>query len=77
MGKANGTMVMEKAAVNNIECALFQIHGLAGLLEEASQQFGGTVQGDISDPLATLATVIREKVQYCLGFIPDDIERFK
>ncbi len=76
MGKADRTIVMEKAAVNNIETALYQIHGLADLLDEAAQNFTGTVNNETSDPLSTLATVIREKAEYCLGFIPDDIERF-
>ncbi|PKN34172.1 MAG: hypothetical protein CVU61_09505 [Deltaproteobacteria bacterium HGW-Deltaproteobacteria-19] len=69
----NGTMVMEKAAMNSIETALYQIHGLADLLDEAAQNFTGTVKNETSDPLSTLAMVIREKAEYCLGQIPDFI----
>lgn len=69
----NGTVVMEKAVVNNIETVLYQIHGLADLLEEASENFTGIVKNETSDPLSTLAMVIREKAEYCLGQIPDFI----
>lgn len=69
----NGTMVMEKTALSNIERALYQIHGLAGFLEEVSDQCELTVGKETSDPLLTLGMVIREKAEYCLGQIPDTI----
>lgn len=73
MGKADETVAMEKVAVNNIETVLYQIHGLADLLDEAAHNFTGTVKNETSDPLSTLAMVIREKAEYCLEQIPDFI----
>jgi len=55
----------------NVETALYQIHGLAALLEAAGEQFEGLYKNETSCPLTTLGGIIREKTQFCLNLIED------
>ncbi|MBN2569987.1 MAG: hypothetical protein JXB42_11210 [Deltaproteobacteria bacterium] len=60
--------------LNDVQSALYQIHGLTDLLEAAGEQFAGPVFNKLSDPLASLAQVIREKTQHCLDLL-EDVEK--
>jgi|GEM_PF-4007489 len=69
------TIVMDKDAMSNIEATLYQIHGLAVFLAEAAWHIDevALVENKTSNPLHTLGAVLREKTEYCLGQIPDEI----
>ncbi|MCX5831161.1 MAG: hypothetical protein NT140_04630 [Deltaproteobacteria bacterium] len=48
-----------------LESALFQLHGLAGLLQAAAGDYDSIIL-DVTNPLETLADIIREKTAFCL-----------
>ena len=57
---------MPEKRKEEVEAALYQIHGLANLLENASKEFENPIIDETSDPLLTVAQIIREKVNFCL-----------
>jgi len=67
--KVEGKLLEEKLI--NVETALYQIHGLAALLEAAGEQFEGLYKNETSCPLTTLGGIIREKTQFCLNLVED------
>lgn len=62
---------LSEEAKGELATALFQVHGLAGLLEATSENYecvGGLIalDKDVSDPLLTLSQLIQEKTAFCL-----------
>ncbi|HES58897.1 MAG TPA: hypothetical protein ENO18_00580 [Caldithrix sp.] len=62
----------------DISCVLYEIHGLARLLELAVRDLEGSFPGvnvdvEYSDPFSTAAAVIQQKAQYCI----DELEKLE
>lgn len=67
--KVEGKLLEEKLI--NVETALYQIHGLAVLLEEVGDRSEGLYANETSCPLTTLGGIIREKTQFCINLVED------
>lgn len=67
--KVEGKLLEEKLI--NVETALYQIHGLAALLEEVGDRSEGLYTNETSCPLTTLGGIIREKTQFCINLVED------
>jgi len=55
-----------------VQTALFHIHSVADILEDMGMNDGENMSNDVSNPLVSMAQIIKEKTEYCLKSIDEE-----